>query len=214
MNEPPPPLSPTLWFGAYGGTTSVWIDLRARTPWTASLSASAAGWLAFSGATSGTGPGLVTLVTEPSTTREQRAALVVQPAPPAPALTWPVVQVSTEPLSTMNASVLAVPFFPRTPTVMELGIAGKFIAKEIKKIPEPFTLIALLVVEIVVILLGILAIVIRGTLSPVVPEPKTWFGAPEPYDALTEALPATAVFLTEETTLLAIYIAEQTLAGD
>lgn len=211
MNAPP---TPTIWFGAYGGKTSVYFNFRPTVTWTASLADVTGGWVTFDGDQSGQGSGLVTLVTQPSTTTQQTARLVVQPDSSAPPLTWPVVQISTVPLSTMNTSVLAVPFFPRTPTVMEFGIAGGFIAKQVKKIPEPFTLIALLIVEIIVVLLGVLAIVIRGMLSALVPEPKTWFGAPEPYAPLTRELRATDVFLIEETSLTAIYIAEQTLAGD
>lgn len=204
---------PTVWFGTYGGTTSVYFDLPPAVAWTASLSSSATGWLKLTAGAQGTGPGLVTLVALRSTSEARQAELTVTPARGAP-LVWPVAQMTAIPVATLNASALAVPFFPRTPTVMELGIAGKFIAQEIKKIPEPFTLLALALVEVVVILLGVLAITLRGMLASLVPEPETWFGAPEPYDELTRSLPATAVFLTEETTLLAIYIAEQTLAGE
>ena len=202
-----------VWFGTYGGDGTVFVDMPDTTDWTATLSADAASWVVIAAGTTGRGPGLVKLSACRNTTDRHTAELTVTPAGAYPPRRWPLVQMSAVPVATMNASVLAVPFFPRTPTVMELGIAGGFIAKQVKKIPEPFTLLALLVVEIVVILLGVLAIMIRSMLSALVPEPKTWFGAPEPYDPLTQELPATAVFIIEETSLTAVYIAEQTLAG-
>ncbi|HTQ31591.1 MAG TPA: hypothetical protein VMI53_10310 [Opitutaceae bacterium] len=202
----------TIWFGAYGGKTSVYLDLAAGAAWSAALSAGAAGWLSFDGASSGTGPALLTLTAPPSTAGRRSARLTVRPAGAGAPLVWPVEQISTAPLSTLNASVLAVPF-PTVPTVMEFGIAGKFIAGEIQKIPEPFDLIALVIVELVVLVAGLVAIALRQAVSVIVPEPRTWFGAPEPYDSLTLVLPATAVFLAEETALLAIYIAREVLTG-
>ena len=209
MTSQPPA---TIWFGAYGGKTSVYLDLAAGTAWTATLSAGAAGWLSFVGANAGTGPALLTLTAPKSTAGRRTAQLTVHAAGAGPPLVWPVEQISSEPLSTLNASVLAVPF-PTVPTVMELGIAGKFIAQEIQKIPEPFDLIALVIVELVVVAVGLIAIALRQALSAIIPEPLTWFGAPEPYNAFTRVLPATAVFITEETTLLAIYIVEEVLSG-
>lgn len=210
---PPPPPTPTLWFGAYGGRAATYLDVAGSASWSATLSADAAGWLSFAGADSGTGPGLITLAAPPSTTGARRAELTVRIAGTAEPLVWPVVQASSAPIAALNASVLAVPF-PDVPGVMELGIAGKFIAQEIQKIPEPFMLIALAIVEAVVLLLGLLAIALRAALSPVVPEPRTWFGAPGPYGAMTRLMPATAVFITEETTLLALYIAKEALSGE
>lgn len=96
---------------------------------------------------------------------------------------------------------------------MELGIAGKFVAAEIQKIPEPFDLIALVIVEVVIALLGVLAIALRGALSVAVPEPRTWFGAPPPYDVMTETLPATAVCISQETALLLLYLPIDVLNG-
>lgn len=204
-----PPAQPApVWFGAYGGKTSIFIDATDRAAWTAVLSASAAGWLHLDGPAAGTGPGLVTLSTEKSTVGEQTATLTVQVADAPKPLAWPVRQISSAPLSTLNASVLQVPF-PTVPNVMELGIAGKYVAQQIVKVPEPFTPLVLAIVELIVPLLGELLIALRQALSEAVPEPKTWFGAPQPYDALTTALPATAVFITEEYTLLDLYIAEQ-----
>lgn len=212
MPPPPPPPAPpvAVRFGAYGGKTSVFVDARATAAWSASLESAA--WLAFAGPADGTGPGLVTLAAPPSTGAQRSGTLVVRIAGESAPRAWPVVQASALPLATLNASVLATPF-PGVPTVMELGIAGGYVAEQIQDIPEPFDLIALAVVELIVLALGALAIALRAALAPVVPEPRTWFGAPEPFTAFASALPATGVFLVEETLLLAAYILEQTLDG-
>lgn len=201
-----------LRFGAYGGETSAFVDAGTNVSWTATLSPDAAGWLDFSGPASGTGPGLVTLTASRSTAGPQTATLTVRVDGRRQSLVWEATQCSAVPLATLNASVLEVPF-PTTPRVMELGIAGKFIATEIQKIPEPFDLIALAIVELLVALVGELAIALRGALSPIVPEPMTWLGAPEPYDALTQVMPATAVCIQEETALLLLYLPIEVLSG-
>lgn len=210
--RPPRPLNLPLRFGAYGGEASAFVDTGSTTSWTATLSPDAAGWLDFSGPASGAGPGLVTLTAQRNTTAAHTATLTVRIAGRPRPLVWEAIQSSALPLATLNASVLEVPF-PTTPRVMELGIAGKFIATEIQKIPEPFDLIALAIVEVLVALIGELAIALRGALSPVVPEPMTWFGAPEPYDALTKVMPATAVCIQEETALLLLYLPIEVLSG-
>jgi len=208
---PPDHAQPTLWLDAYGGYNFVFVDAPAQAHWTASL-APAGAWVNFDGASADIGPGILKLVASSNTAGQRDAQLSVQIAGAASPRTWPIVQTSAVPLKLLNDAALAVPF-PTVPNAMELGIAGKYIAQQIKKIPEPFTLIALLIVEIVVILLGLLAIALRTALAPLVPEPPTWLGAPPPYAPLTAALPATTVFLVEETVLLALYILEQTLAG-
>ncbi|MBI2517090.1 MAG: hypothetical protein HYV95_09250 [Opitutae bacterium] len=210
--RPPPPLNLPLRFSAYGGEASAFIDAGTKVSWTATLSPDAAGWLSFSGLSTGTGPGLVSLAAGRNTTEAHAAKLTVRLAGRARPLVWDAIQASALPLATLNTSVLEVPF-PTTPRVMELGIAGKFIATEIQKIPEPFDLIALAIVEVLVALVGELAIALRGALSPVVPEPLTWFGAPEPYDALTLVMPATAVCIQEETALLLLYLPIEVASG-
>lgn len=202
----------SVWFGAYGGTTSIFVNAADHETWSAAL-ASNGPWLTLVAGATGTGSGLVTLKAEPSTTRERTATLTVRFQGARAPLAWPVAQDSAVPLSTLNDSVLQVPF-AFVPSLMELGIAGKFIAQQVAKVPEPFTLIALLIVEIIVVAVGLLAIAVRGALAPVVPEPKTWFGVPdggfaEPYAPLTLVLPATAVYITEEISMLALYIAGQ-----
>ena len=208
---PPDSASPTLWLDACGGYVFVFVDLPSQVSWTATISPASA-WLSFRQESTGTGAAILGLVARNNTGAQRQAQLQVQAAELPPVHTWPVVQSSAVPLKLLNDAALAVPF-PAVPNAMELGIAGKFIAQQIKKIPEPFTLIALLVVEIIVIVLGLLAIALRTALAPLVPEPLTWLGAPLPYDPLTRQFPATTVFLVEETVLLVSYILEQTLAG-
>jgi hypothetical protein len=203
---------PTLWLDAFGGSSFVFIDAPATAGWSATLTPAGA-WVKFVSASTGTGPSILQLTADSNTADQRQGTLSVAIANVAPTLVWPIVQTSAVPLALLNEAALAIPPFPpAVPNAMELGIAGKFIAQQIKKIPEPFTLIALLIVEIIVIVLGLLAIALRTALAPLVPEPKTWLGAPEPFSPLTLTLPATTVFLIEETVLLALYILEQTLA--
>lgn len=207
----PPPVA-SVWFGACGGTTSIFVNAADHETWSAALATEPA-WLTLVAGATGTGSGLITLKAEQSTTGERSATLTVRFQGARAPLAWPVTQDSASPLATLNASVLQVPF-AFVPALMELGIAGKFIAQQVAKVPEPFTLIALVIVEIIVVVVGLLAIVVRSALAPVVPEPKTWFGVPtggfaEPYAPLTLVLPATAVYITEEISMLALYIAEQ-----
>ena len=216
-DEPPDPDLPVR-FGAYGGTTSVFVPAADHEQWSAALSADAVPWLTLGDGAAGRGTGLVVLNAAQNLAAGREATLTVTFAPHRRPLVRVVAQMTAVPLHTLNDSVLQVPFM-MVPRVMELGIAGKFIAEQIAKIPEPFNLIALLVVEIVVVIAGILAFLVRGALAPIVPEPKTWFGVPledgyaAPFDPLTQIVPATAVCIAEETVMLAIYIAEQTLSG-
>lgn len=195
----PPPLR----FIAYGSEACAYAAVPDRVSWTARLTGGD-GWLSITGASSGTGPGLVTLTAKQSTGPARTARLAIT-ANGKTLAAYDAIQDSAEPLATLNTSVLELPF-PTTPRVMELGIAGKFIAQEIAKIPEPFTLVALAIVEALVALIGELFIALRGALSVAIPEPMTWFGAPPPHDALTKVMPATAVFIQQETDLLMLYL--------
>lgn len=212
-----PPLLP-LRFSAYGGIVIAFVETLHPVGWRASLSADAAEWVSLVAGETGIGSDTVTLQADPNTGPALRGTLTVSfTSGPRPPLVWPLEQISAVPLATLNAAVLEVPW-PNVPRVMELGIAGKFIAQQVAKIPEPFTLLALLVVELIVVALGLLLVTARALLAPLVPEPKTWFGVPpggyaEPFAPLTEIQPATAVCIIEETALLAIYIAEETLSG-
>lgn len=217
LREPAPPFNLPLVFGAKGGPASVFVDAARTESWSATLSAEASPWLKIRTGASGTGPGLVTLAAQENTGGAHTATLTVTYAGGRRApLAWSAAQTSAVPLATLNASVLHVPW-PDVPVVMELAIAGKFIGQEIAKIPEPFTLLALVLVELLVLALGLLLVALRAALAPLVPEPETWFGVPPDFallfEPLTEVQPATAVFLIEETALLAIQIAEEALGG-
>lgn len=200
----PPWQPPPLRFIAYGSEACAYVAAPDRVSWTARLTGGG-GWLSITGASSGTGPGLVTLTASQSTGPARTARLAITAANGKTLVSYDAIQDSAVPLATLNTSVLETPF-PTTPRVMELGIAGKFIAQEIAKIPEPFTLVALAIVEALVALIGELFIALRGALAVVIPEPMTWFGAPPPYDALTKVMPATAVFIQQETDLLMLYL--------
>lgn len=198
-------------FGMYGSEACVYLFAADHVAWSATL-AGGSGWLSIASGASGTGSGLITLKAEQSTVPERSAQLTVVAATGPTLLECAAIQATAETLATLNTSVLQVPF-PTVPDVMELGILGKWAAQEIAKVPEPFTAIVLAIALLVVQLIGALAIALRSALSPLVPEPLTWFGAPGLYDALTKVLPATAVFIQEETDLLTLYLPIQVASG-
>jgi hypothetical protein len=203
----PPPLR----FVAYGNKACAYVAVPDDVSWSATL-LGGGDWLAITDGATGVGGDLITLTAGPSTGPERSARLLVSDSRGQLLGEYAAIQMSAEPLATLNTSVLEVPF-PTTPRVMELGIAGKFIAQEIQKIPEPFTLPVLALVEALVGLLGELLIALRAALATVVPEPMTWLGAPPPYDILTKTLPATAVCIQEETDLLLLYLPIEVATG-
>jgi hypothetical protein len=196
---------PTIRFGAADGTASIYFDLPSNQSWTAALAP--AFWLHLEpdSAPVGRGPGFLSLTCTANTGPARTSTLTIAAPTGDPLLAYPVAQISAEPLAILNASVLAIPF-PTTPRVLELGIAGKFVTAQIRKIPEPFNLIALVIAELVVVSLGLIAILLRAAFAAKVPEPRTWLGAPPTFEKLTATLPATAICITEETYLLALYI--------
>ena len=206
MRNSPPAEPPTAQrIGAFGGRLSFYVYRPDRTSWHASLSAEAIPWIQFFGTTSGTGSVFIELLVIPNRDDARSAVLTVAFAPSAPPLNRRIEQDSAVPLATLNTAVLELPF-PATPRVMELGILGKFAADQIQKVPAPFRPIALVIVEIAVVALGLIAILLRAAFAAKVPEPRTWLGAPPTFEELTAILPATAICITEETYLLALYI--------
>ena len=59
----------------------------------------------------------------------------------------------------------------QTPMNMDTGIALKFIAGKVKDIPEPFTIIAIIIVVILIAIIGLILIVIRSAFKNI-PEPS------------------------------------------
>jgi len=201
------PVAPALHVSCLGGLLATYLALPDHVHWSARLDAGS--WLTFDSgsATTGSGQAFVILEADRNTGPARAATLTIADAGGVALLVYPVTQVSAEPLATLNRSVLELPF-SATPRVLELGIAGKFVAAQIKKIPDPFNLIALVIAELVVVALGLIAIAVRALFASAVPEPRTWFGAPPTFEELTAILPATAICITEETYLLALYILE------
>ncbi|MBS0661093.1 MAG: hypothetical protein JSR82_22975 [Verrucomicrobia bacterium] len=210
--QPPASATPTLWFGGYGGQNAAFVDVPAGATWQATL---AAAWASFAGPSAGTGPGLISLTTQASIAPEQAGTLIVtSPAWNEPRV-WPLRQFAMTPLRTLSDSTVQTPW-PNVPNVMEFGIAAKWLGQQIQKIPEPFTLLALVILELLVVAAGILLITARLAASGV-PEPRSWLPAPagDPlaalFDSLREVLPLTSVNLTLETGLTALYLAQQAL---
>ncbi|MBA4136069.1 MAG: hypothetical protein C0518_01980 [Opitutus sp.] len=204
---PPPPL-PFICLGAHGGKATVWIDTAAdRVSWSAALSAGAS-WVSVSSGATGRGFGLVELEADPSTGAERTATLTVTFSDARPALTWPVTQASAVPLATLSDNVLQVPFID-APRIMELAILGRFAAQEIAKVPEPFTLPVLAIVEALIPILGELVIALRTAADALVPQTKTWCPPPNTYAPLIEIEVPSSIIVHQQVAELLVYLPEQ-----
>lgn len=201
----------TLWGGAAVSKTGVFSGAGAGESWHASLSGGD-GWLTL-GAVAGTGPEVIDLSFGANEGPARKAALAIAfpGSRKRPSIVYDVRQASAEALLANNRMALADPF-PGVPRVMELGIAAKYVASLIKKIPKPFSLIALAIVEVVIIALGVVVYVVRLALAPVLPEPKTWLPANTPFIVLKDAVPASGIVIIQETVNTAAYTAKQALA--
>ena len=246
MSHAVQPLSfePDVWFAVYEGKnpispgpqkTSIYVLVPDTAKWDATILADS-DWVSFEAtktdpapaSAAGTGPGLLTLTCHDSNVGpEKQAELVVTTEAGAPLFRRRVRQASGVPLHTLNTSVLAVPF-PATPRVMELGIAGKFIGTELRKVPReilgfPLRRLVVIIVDLILVLIGLLVVLLRAlafVLDPRLKEPLTWFpppaqpaGFPAEITALSaEGVPVNTVYLLQEIYLLVVYVAEVALA--
>lgn len=221
----PRPITPDVWFGPYadpsigqkGAKASVFLDATHDTTWSAAIIGGSS-WLALDPPTSGTGSALLTVIAQTSTGPQRSAQLKVTAPGGRTLLECRVIQASAEALAVLNDSVMEVPF-PNVPRVMELAIAGNFIGTELQKLPIVIVRpIVVLIVEVIVAVAGLLLVLLRELvtqLDPQLPEPVTWFPAPPappgfpPFGELAKVLPVTTVIITEETYLLALFIAQK-----
>jgi hypothetical protein len=180
-----------------------------------------ADWLHFGSPTAGVGPALIALHAVPNVGEARTATIsIARRRGDEYKLAR---QASALPMRAQQDAVEQVPF-ATVPRTMELGIAAKFVAKEISKIPEPFDLIALAIAEVIVILVGVGAISLRELMAPDIPEPTSWLAhpplpsplpnpLPPPLAQLIAKLPVTVTVQAQETILTAIYLAQQVLTG-
>ncbi|MBA3849520.1 MAG: hypothetical protein C0502_05920 [Opitutus sp.] len=204
LNAPPA----TVLFGPYGGPGAVWIDTAAdHVTWSASLSAGAA-WVRIGSGAQGRACGLVELTVDPSRDATREATLTVAFSDGRAPRTWPVRQTSAVPVATQSDNVLQARFVD-APRIMELAILGRFAAQEIAKVPEPFTLPVLALVEALIPVLGESAVAIRTLADPLVPETKTWCPPPNAYAPLITTMYPFGIVVQEEVAALLVYLPEQ-----
>lgn len=202
---------------------AVFVDAPAGHSWTVNL---AGDWLfpATGSATSGTGPGVFVFGAKTNSGAARSGEVQIHTDGQAKVRTRPLLQQAGVWLQTESNSVLELPWLT-VPRVMELGIAAKWIAAQIKKIPEPFTLIALVIVEILVVVLGLTVLTARALVAPLFPEPPTPFPWPpmpstDPGSTadgsvfppeITRHIPVTSAVIAMQTVTTAIYLALETL---
>jgi hypothetical protein len=122
-------------------------------------------------------------------------------------------------------SVLDLPFI-KCPRVMEFAILFKWITEMVKKIPQPWRLIAIAVVEVVILIGGFAFAAVIEALKGVVPvesTPFTWPDMPshssifkEPYSLApirnkTSTFDVSPSLIVMQTAVSAIYVAWETL---
>jgi hypothetical protein len=205
----------STFIGAVGGAGSLFVDGSATFEW----QAAAEPWIVLSKAT-GRGPGIVQFEVGPNPAGLRRGAIHVSGS--RCSLTHIVSQGSSDVLQIQSDAVLALPFLT-TPRVMEVGMAAKFIAKEVSELPGIFKLIGLVVAELAVLLAGVGTVFARaaqtGTNDPKSEQYFSSLAEPTPLWQLpgllgqllpvpvTARIPITTIFIAEETVLAMVYIA-------
>ena len=223
--------APVSVFPCVGGSGAIYIDAPEHTAWIVTIPEHDRQWLNLNANQSNhsKGPAIIKYELKKNPRERRESSLEIRQNGKLSHI-QKIVQASGQSLVTQTNSVMDLPFleFPR---IMELGIAGKFIASELQKIPEPFDLIALLVVEIAIAICGILIAILRTSVPPhLLPTPVSAFSFPplpppcplpipsfiDP-DKATEflqKLPLTPAFILEQTATLDAYIATQMLGGE
>jgi hypothetical protein len=206
---------------AVGGVGSFFVDTSAKRQW----QAVADPWIVLVNA-AGTGPGLVKFEVGPNPGGLRSGHIHVtgihQPS------IHTVSQVGSGVLRVQSDAVLELPFLT-TPRILEVGMAAKFIAKEVSELPGVFKLIGLVVAEVAVLLAGIATIFARaaqtGTSDPRSRDYYRSLAEPAPLWQLPGLLgellplplatrvPITTIFIGEETIQAMLYIALAVVDG-
>ncbi len=202
---------------------AIFIDAPDGVSWTAEPTTD---WVhpAEGVAARGKGPGVFTFSVDTNPGDEREGGISIVRDDTKTSVVHPLRQQAGASIREQSEQVLDFPWIT-VPRVMEIGIAAKWAAAQIKKIPEPFDLIALVIVEILVVVLGFSLIAARALIAPLVPEPPTPFPwppmpshsaiiPPMPVPLPPEvqaALPVTTTLIAMQTAATAFYIALQTL---
>jgi len=123
-------------------------------------------------------------------------------------------------------AVLDLPFV-KCPRVMEFAILLKWLTGLLKKIPEPWRILVLIVVEVLIVIGGVALALIVEALKSIVPVKATPFSwpdmpsqssmIPEPisldqFQPITSKLDVTPSLIVMQTAVSAIYVALETLS--
>lgn len=217
-------------YAGVGGEGAIYVNAPSKCSWTARLTGGAAQWSHFKGASSGTGDAIVRFEINPNPHSDRQGELIIEEDGDERLSSHSIRQGSGAGVKIQTDEVMRLPFL-EVPLIMELGIAGKFVAQKIKKIPEPFDLIALVIVEAIVAIGGILTATLRSAIpTDLLPMPKSVFAYPplpppspfpvpgfinlSKFENLLENIPITPGFIYEQTATLCAYIAIETLGGD
>ncbi|MCH6257824.1 hypothetical protein MLD52_14800 [Puniceicoccaceae bacterium K14] len=217
-------------YSCVGGNGAIYVDADPDSSWSVKIPENDRSWLSLSNYKSGKGKGsgILKFALDKNPNEEREGSLTIEKEGQKVSSHHLLYQKSGLSTVELTNSVMTLPFL-ETPKILELGIAGKFIAKEIKKIPEPFDLIALVIVEVVVALGGVLTAVLRNSVPHnLLPTPVSVFDLPplpppSPFpvpsfinlnevNRLLQKLPLTPAFILEQTATLGAYIAIQTLS--
>lgn len=213
-----------------GGPGAIYVAADANTSWSARFVGGSPDWIDLQGPTSGTGDALLKFSVDINPDSNRSATLEIVESQSRRKSKHLIRQASGVSSKLQQDQVLELPFL-EVPRIMELGIAGKFIAAQIQKIPEPFDLIALLIVEVVVALGGVLTATLRGAIpSELIPTPKPVFPLPplpppsplpipsfidtSQAESFLMQIPITPAFILEQTATLCAYIAIETFDSE
>lgn len=200
------------------------LDMPATVPWTVHLPE--AGWLhaAEQSPTTGIGPAIFLFSADPNPGAVRSALIRIEYSGKVREHT--ITQQSGSFTKTEGDTVLDLPFL-LCPRVMEFAILFKWVTEMVKKIPMPWRLIVLVIVEVVVVLAGVALVVLVEALKKLVPQSPTPFSWPDmpthssvipmpvpcPFpQELTSHLDVTPSLIAMQTIVSGIYIAIETLS--
>lgn len=215
--------------GPSGGSGCVFVNAPKSAAWSARATDS---WLQLDfGSEQGVGPGLASFSVgaNPGGPRVSQVEIAWHGSRghgSQTQLSHTVEQQSSVAAQAQSDSVLQLTF-PTVPRVMELGIAAKFAAQEIEKLPGIFRIIGLLIAEVVVLLAGVATVVARTAVAapnaPSSPDYYEELAMPLPCWELpgllgqllplpvVQDVPITSIVIGEQTVLTMVYLALEVL---
>jgi len=200
------------------------LDMPSKVPWTVHLPESS--WLhaAEQSPTTGIGPAIFLFSADPNPGAMRSALIRIEYSGKVKEHT--ITQQSGTFTKAQGNAVLDLPFL-LCPRVMEFAILFKWVTEMVKKIPMPWRLIVLVIVEVVVVLAGVALVVLVEALKKLVPQSPTPFPWPDmpthskviptPVPCplppeLTSHLDVTPSLIAMQTIVTGVYIAIETLS--